>query len=154
MSDDRMERPTHSGVIPHLCVDDAAAALDFYARAFGATEMMRLAGPGGKIMHAAMMVNGAPIFLNDEFPDMGGLGPTRIGGTAVTMHLQVDDADAAAARAVAAGATVVMPVEDQFWGDRYGLLRDPFGHQWAVAHSVRQVSPDELGQIAAQMQGG
>ncbi|MCG2842495.1 VOC family protein [Sandaracinobacter sp. RS1-74] len=129
---------------PHLCVDGAADAIDFYTRAFGATEMMRMPGPDGRLIHAAILVNGALVMLHDEYPDMGALGPKKRGGTAVTLHLNVPDADAAAERAVAAGATVVMPVGDQFWGDRYGVLEDPFGHHWSVAHKLRDVSVEEM----------
>ena len=139
------------GVTPHLCVADAAAAIDFYARAFGATEVMRLPGPDGRLMHASVLLNGAMVMLNDEYPEMGGLGPKRRGGTSVTLHLRVADADAAVERSVEAGAKLVMPVEDQFWGDRYGVVEDPFGHQWSFATPVRHVSQTELKDIAAKM---
>lgn len=129
---------------PHLCVDDAAAAIDFYARAFLATELMRLAGPDGRLLHAAIQINGAMLMLNDEYPEMDALGPIARGGTSVTLHLRVDDVDAAFARAIDAGATEVMPVGEQFWGDRYGVLADPFGHRWSLATPVRPVSPDEM----------
>jgi PhnB protein len=141
----------HAPLTAHLCVDGAAAAIDFYIRALGATEMMRLPGPDGRLIHASILVNGAMVMLNDEYPEMGGLGPKRRGGTSVTLHLRVADADAAVERSVEAGAKLVMPVEDQFWGDRYGVVEDPFGHQWSFATPVRHVSQTELKDIAAKM---
>lgn len=144
--------PTAPFVAPHLVVDDAAAAIDFYVTAFGATEMGRLGGPEGKIVHAALLVNGTMIMLNDDFPEMSGgksTTPTSLGGTPVTLHLQfTDDVDGRFQRVLDAGATVVAPLEEQFWGDRYGVVRDPFGHQWSLAQTVREVSMEEL---AAQM---
>jgi PhnB protein len=142
------ETPTPPPITPHLCVSDAAAAIDFYVRALGAEELMRLPGADGRLMHAAVSINGAMVMLNDEYPEMGGFGPAHYGGTGVTLHLAVPDADAAMERAAAAGATVVMPVEEQFWGDRYGMIRDPFGHQWSFATPVRQVPLEELGKAA------
>jgi uncharacterized glyoxalase superfamily protein PhnB len=94
---------------------------------------MRLPGPTGKLMHASVMINGAMVLLVDEMPDYGVVGPNRLGGTPVTLHLVVPDVDAAVDRAVQAGATLTMPVADQFWGDRYGVVRDPFGHKWSIA---------------------
>lgn len=132
----------------HLCVSDAAAAIEFYRKAFGAEELMRLSGGDGRLIHAAVRINGAMVMLNDEYPEMDGYGPAHYGGTGVTLHLGVADADAAMTRAVAAGATVMMPVEEQFWGDRYGMIRDPFGHQWSFATPVRQVPLDELQEAA------
>jgi PhnB protein len=129
-------------LVPHLCVEDAAAAIDFYVKAFGATEEIRLPNPDGKIMHACVRINGFPVFLNDDFPEYNdgkAMTPTAFGGTAVTIHLHGPDVDARFQRAIDAGATVVAPLEDQFWGDRYGVLKDPFGHQWSLAESVREV---------------
>jgi PhnB protein len=120
-------------VTPHLVCAGAAKAIDFYKEAFGATEMVRMPTPDGRLMHAALSINGSSVMLVDEFPEMGGAAPTTLKGSPVTMHLTVDDADAAAERAVKAGATIVMPVADQFWGDRYGLIADPFGHLWSIA---------------------
>lgn len=135
-------------VASHLVVDDAAAAIEFYKQAFGAEEMGRIAGPDGRIVHAALIVNGAMVMLNDDFPEMTGgksMTPTSLGGSGVTIHLQFpDDVDARFQRALDAGATVVAPLEDQFWGDRYGVLRDPSGHFWSLAHQVREVSMEEL----------
>lgn len=121
------------GVTPHLVCEGAADALAFYARAFGAEELVRLPGPDGRLMHASMRVNGCGVMLVDAFPEHGSPGPRSLGGTPVTINLFVPDADAWAARAVAAGATVKMPVDEQFWGDRYGIIEDPFGHLWAIA---------------------
>jgi PhnB protein len=131
-------------VTPHLVCDGAAAAIDFYTKAFGATEMMRLGMDDGKIMHACLSINGSSVMLVDEFPGMGAVSPTSLGGSPVTIHLVVDDADAWVARARAAGATVVMPVEEMFWGDRYGVVRDPFGHSWSMGTPVRHLSEAEL----------
>ena len=125
--------PGTAGVIPHLVCRDAAAAIDFYVAAFGAEEQIRLPGPDDKIVHACVTINGAPVFLVDEFEDMGAISPTALGGSPVTLHLNVPDVDAAVERAVAAGATVTMPVAEQFWGDRYGVVQDPFGHNWSIA---------------------
>lgn len=138
-------------LVPHLVVDDAAAALDFYAKAFGAEEMTRLPGPGGKLMHAAFRIDGHMVFLNDDFPEFNdgkSTTPAALGGTAVTIHLHGPDVDARFQRALDAGATVVNPLEDQFWGDRYGVLRDPFGHQWSLAETVREV---DFSTIAEEM---
>jgi PhnB protein len=132
---------------PHLVVDDAAAAIDFYVKAFGATEHGRVPHPDGRLVHAALDINGSMVMLNDDFPDFNegkSSTPTALGGTPVTIHLQVPDVEAAFARAVDAGAVVVAPLEDQFWGDRYGIVRDPFGHQWSLGQPVREVSMDEI----------
>ncbi|MDF2581595.1 MAG: hypothetical protein K0R33_238 [Mycobacterium sp.] len=134
-------------VTPHLCVDGAAAAIDFYVKAFGATEMGRVAQPDGRIVHAAIQVNGSTIMLNDDFPEFDNgksQTPKAFGGTPVTIHLTVNDVDAKFAQAVEAGAEVVAPLEDQFWGDRYGMVRDPFGHQWSLGQPVREVSMEEI----------
>jgi PhnB protein len=140
-------------VIPHLVVDNAAAAIDFYVKAFGAEELGRVPRPDGKLVHAALRINGFAVMLNDDFPEMSGgksMTPTSLGGTPVTIHLTVTDVDAKFQRALDAGATVVMPLDDQFWGDRYGVVADPFGHHWSLGQPVREVSPEE---IAAAMSG-
>lgn len=130
---------------PHLTCRDCAAAIDFYKQAFGAEEMMRLPGPDGRLLHAAVRVNGSMVMLVDEYPEMDGHSPLALGGSPVTLHMMVDDVDAVAARAVAAGAEITMPVEDQFWGDRYGVLKDPFGHLWSIATPVwPPKSPEEM----------
>ena len=134
---------------PHLICAGAADAIEFYRQAFGATEEFRLPGPNGKLVHAMVRIGDSPLMLVDEMPEWGALGPKSLKGSPVTIHLQVEDADAVVARAVAAGATLTMPVEDAFWGDRYGQLRDPFGHNWSVATHVRDLSPDQIQQAMA-----
>jgi PhnB protein len=132
---------------PHLVVDNAAAAIDFYVKAFGAEELGRLPRPDGKLAHAAVRINGFMVMLNDDFPETCGgksMTPTSLGGTPVTVHLTVTDVDAKFQQAVDAGATVVVPLEDQFWGDRYGVVEDPFGHRWSLGQPVREVSPAEI----------
>jgi PhnB protein len=134
-------------VIPHLVVGDAAAAIDFYVKAFGAEELGRVPGPDGRLVNAAVRINGFSVMLNDDFPETCGgksMTPTALGGTPVTIHLTVTDVDAKFQRAVDAGATVVAPLVDQFWGDRYGVLADPFGHHWSLGQPVREVSFDEI----------
>ena len=131
---------------PHIVCAGAADAIDFYKRAFGAEELMRVPGEDGKLMHAALSIDGAMLMLVDEKREWGIQSPLSLGGSPVTLHLSVPDADAAIARAEAAGATVVMAAHDAFWGDRYGLVKDPFGHSWSVAHPLRDtaMSEDEL----------
>jgi PhnB protein len=135
-------------VTPHLVCAGAADAIEFYTRAFGATEMIRVPGPDGKLMHACVCINGSSVMLVDEYPAMGSVGPKVLKGTPVTIHLIVDDVDAVVARAVEAGAKVVMPVEDQFWGDRYGQIEDPFGHRWSVATPKREMTMDQIREAA------
>lgn len=150
-----MSKPLPPGmrtVTPHLVCAGAAEAIAFYQKAFGAIDEMRLPGPDGKLMHACIRIGDCQIFLNDEMPDYGAVGPLALKGSPVTIHLHVDDADAWWKRATEAGCTVTMPLADQFWGDRYGSLKDPFGHQWSIAHSVREVSAAEL-QAAMQKMG-
>ena len=139
-----MKRPEgmHS-VTPHLICAGAAKAIDFYKEAFGAVEQARLPGPDGRIMHAAILIGDSTVMLVDEMPEWGALSPQSLNGSPVTIHLNVDNADAFVERAVQAGAKVTMPVADQFWGDRYGKIQDPFGHHWSVAHPVREVSMEE-----------
>jgi PhnB protein len=141
-------------VLPHLTVDDAAAAIDFYVKAFNGVELGRVPGPDGKrLFHAAVRINGSTVLLNDDFPEMNdgkSSTPKALGGTPVTIHLVVIDVDTQFQRAVDAGATVVMPVADQFWGDRYGVLRDPFGHQWSMGQPVREVSAEEIEKAVSQ----
>jgi PhnB protein len=136
--------PGMTAVTPHLVCTDAAAAIAFYKKAFGAVEEMRLPGPDGKVMHACIRIGGSAVMLGEGCAQYGSFSPLELKGTPVTLHLYVDDVDAFAAQAVKAGAKVVMPVDDQFWGDRYGQLEDPFGHRWSVATPVRQVSPEEM----------
>ena len=133
MSDTPVQMP---GLMPHIVCDGAADAIEFYKQAFGAAEMMRLPGPDGRIMHAAIQVNGAVVMMVDENKEFGMLGPKSLGGTPVTLHLTVANADEAIARAEKAGATVKMPAADMFWGDRYGMVVDPWGHNWSIAHPL------------------
>ena len=140
-----------TAVTPHLVVAGAAEAIDWYKKAFGATEDMRMPGPDGRLMHACIRINGAAVFLVDEMPEWGAVGPKPLKGSPVTIHLMVENVDATFDRAVKAGATVTMPVADQFWGDRYGCLEDPYGHKWSVATHVRDVSPEEMQAAMKQM---
>ena len=139
-------------ISPHLAVSDASAAIEFYKKAFGATELSRHMAPDGKrIMHAALQVNGGVVMLNDEFPEYTGgksSTPEALGGTPVTLHLQVTDADSVFNQAIAAGATVKFPLKDQFWGDRYGQVMDPFGHVWSIGAPKESMTSDEVEQAA------
>jgi uncharacterized glyoxalase superfamily protein PhnB len=138
-------------VTPHLVCAGAAQAIEFYKKAFGAVEEGRMPGPDGKLMHAMIRIGDSAIMLADEMPEWGSLGPKALKGSPVTIHLYVEDADAFAKRAVEAGAKVTMPVADQFWGDRYGKLEDPYGHHWSVGTHVRDVSPDEMQRAMKEM---
>ena len=140
-------------VIPYLSVDGATAAIEFYTSVLGATERMRMPAPGGKIGHAELELGDSVIMLADVFPEMGGQSPQSIGGTPVTVMTYVEDVDAVFAKAIAAGATVERPVEDQFYGDRAGQFVDPFGHKWFVATHVEDVPPDEMEKRAAAAMG-
>ena len=142
-----------TSLTPYLCCKDASRAIAFYVRAFGATETMRLAEPGGKIGHAEISVGGASIMLSDEYPDHGVRSPLSIGGTPVKLHLYVDDVDAVVARAAAAGATVVRPVQDQFYGDRSGEVADPFGHHWMLSTKTERLTAEEIQRRYAQLSG-
>jgi PhnB protein len=139
-------------VTPHLVCAGAADAIEFYKKAFGAVEEARLPGPDGKLRHAMIRIGDSAVMLVDENPEWGMLGPKSLKGSPVTIHLYVQDADAFAARAVKAGAKITMPLQDQFWGDRYGTLVDPFGHNWSVATHVRDVSMEEMQQAMKAMQ--
>jgi PhnB protein len=131
-------------VTPYLSVDGAAAALEFYKRAFGATECMRVPSPDGRIAHAEIQIGDSRVMLADEFPEMNFRSPKSIGGSPVTIALYVEDSDQMTAQAVAAGAKVLRPVTDQFYGDRSGSVEDPFGHVWHIATHTEDVSPEEL----------
>jgi uncharacterized glyoxalase superfamily protein PhnB len=136
-------------ITPHLVVRGVAAAIDWYRRAFGAHELLRNPAPdGASIMHAELLLGDSRLFVVDEFPGMA-WSPQSLGGSPITLHLYVEDVDGFVARAVAEGAEVLMPVEDRFWGDRYGMLRDPFGHRWSVASRIEDLSPAELQARAA-----
>ncbi len=137
-------------VTPYLVVSSGEHAIEFYKKAFGAVEVYRMPSPDGiRLLHATLNIRGSDVMLADEFPEHGGnRGPDIIGSTTVTIHLWVPNADKAFAQAVGAGATVIMPLADMFWGDRYGKLRDPFGHEWSIAHHVRDVPPAEIAAAA------
>jgi PhnB protein len=145
-------RPVPEGyhsVTPYLVVDGAARALDFYRQVFHATERMRMAAPGGKVGHAEITIGDSIIMLADEHPEMDARGPRAFGGSPVSVMLYVDDADATVQRALAAGARLVQPVTDKFYGDRSGTIEDPFGHKWHVSTHVEDVPADELARRAA-----
>lgn len=141
----------YHSVTPYLIIKGAARALDFYQRAFGATELMRIPGPGDQIGHAEMLLGDSHIMLADECPQMKALSPQTIGGTPVLLHLYVPDADAMFAQAIAAGASVEQPMENKFYGDRSGSVLDPFGHRWTLSTHVEDVSPEEIGRRIAAM---
>jgi PhnB protein len=145
-------------VTPYLVVRDAAAAIEFYKRAFGAIETLRLSQPGGKIAHAEIRIGDSHIMLADEAPEMDARSPQAIGGTPVSICLYVDDVDAMVPTAVGEGARLVRPVVDQFYGDRAASLEDPFGHKWHIATHIEDVSPDEMQkrfeQLSSQPAGG
>ena len=130
---------------PHLVVKGAGKAIDFYKKAFSAEEIRRVPGPDGKsIMHAELKIGNSRLMLVDEFAEMNARGPESIGGTPVTIHMFVEDADTVFNRAVNAGAQVRMPLADMFWGDRYGVLADPFGHLWSIATHKEDLTPEEI----------
>jgi PhnB protein len=141
----------YHSVTPYLIVDGGAKALEFYKRAFGATERMRMPGPGGTVGHAEISIGDSVIMLADEQPEMGARGPRAFGGAAVSIHLYVRDADATVKSAVAGGAKVIRPVEDKFYGDRSGTIEDPFGHHWHVSTHREDVPPEELTRRAAAL---
>lgn len=138
-----------TSLTPHIICANALEAMDFYKRAFDAVEMVKLVGPNGKLMHGSMRINGGSIMLAEEMPEHGSFGPLALKGTPFNIHLFVPDVDATIAQAVAAGATVRMPATDMFWGDRYGIVIDPYGHAWAVATPIRKMTPEEI-QAAAK----
>jgi PhnB protein len=141
-------------VFAYLCVSDAAAAVDFYGRAFGAKETFRLTEPGGRVGHVEMEFGPMTIMLSDEYPELGIRSASAIGATPVTIHLHVDDADAMIAQAVAAGATLERAPADEFYGERSGVVRDPFGHRWLLGHAIEDVSPDEMQRRYTELLGG
>lgn len=135
-------------ITPHLVVNGVGAAIDWYSAAFGAHELLRNMAPDGtSVMHSELLLGDSRFFVVDEFPSAA--SPKSLGGTPVTLHLYVEDVDALFDRAVAAGATVLLPVADQFWGDRYGMLTDPFGHRWSIASRIEDLSPKALQERAA-----
>ncbi|WEF33713.1 VOC family protein [Pseudoduganella chitinolytica] len=144
MNDNKIPNVTHS-LTPHIVCRDAAAAIEFYRKAFGAEEQVRMPAQdgSGKLMHAMVRIGDAQVMLCDEYPEWDSLGPLSRNGTSVTLHLNVADVDAAFQRALDAGAKTKMPVTDMFWGDRYGVLTDPFGHEWSLATHLRDLSVEE-----------
>jgi PhnB protein len=143
----------YNAVTPYLIVDGAAKAIEFYKTVLGATERMRMDAPGGLIGHAELTVGGAVIMLADEHPEMGAVGPRTVGGTPVGIMVYLPDVDAAVQRAAAAGAKVVSPAENKFYGDRMATIEDPFGHKWYLSTHVEDVPPDELARRAAALYG-
>jgi PhnB protein len=141
-------------VVPYLCVDAAAAAIEYYSTVFGATERLRMAAPEGKIGHAELQIGDSMIMLSDEFPEMGARSAKSVGGTPVTISVYVENVDEVFRRALDGGATALRAVENQFYGDRSGQFEDPFGHRWSVATHVEDVSPEEMAQRAAAAMGG
>ncbi len=131
-------------VFPYLRVNDTAAAIVFYEKAFGATEVFRLTEPSGRIGHAEVKLGESILMLSDEFPEHGIQGPLTLGGTTFAMHLHLDDVDAAHAAAIAAGATEIMAPKDQFYGERSSKVKDPFGHEWLLGHEIEKVTPEEM----------
>lgn len=140
----------YHAVTPYLVIDGAAKAIDFYKRAFGAVEVMRMPDPNGKIGHAEIRIGDSHIMLADEYPDMGYRGPTSLGGAAVTLMVYVDNADETFRQALACGAQEMQPLKDQFYGDRSGTVKDPFGHIWTIATHVEDIAPDEMERRATQ----
>src|SRR5262245_50285278 len=139
-------------ITPHLTVQGAKKAIDFYKKAFGAEEVRtQLMADGNTVLHASIRIGDSIVMLNDEFPKMGAKAPQTIGGTPVTLHLFVPDVDTVFDRAMHAGAKSVMPVADQFWGDRYGVLEDPFGHKWSIATHKKDPTPDEIRKAMGSM---
>jgi uncharacterized glyoxalase superfamily protein PhnB len=150
----RSETMTIHELFPYLCVSDAKAAIDFYARAFGAREKFRLTEPGGRVGHAELDLDGTTLMLAEEFPELGLRSASTIGATPVTLHLHVDDADALIRRAVGCGATLEREPQDHSHGERSGCIRDPFGHRWLIGHSIEQVTPEEVQRrYSAELEG-
>lgn len=144
----------YHSVTPYLILDDATAALEFYKKALGAVELMRFPAPGGKIGHAEIKIGDSPVMLADENPEMDARSARTIGGSPISLMVYVEDVDALVARAVAAGAKLVRPVANQFYGDRTGGIDDPFGFHWYIATHIEDVPPDELEKRAAKATGG
>lgn len=144
----------YHSVTPYLIVSEGNKAIDFYKQAFGATEIMRMPGPGGKIMHAEIQIGDSRIMLADEFPEMGARSPKSIGGSPVFIHLYVEDVDRVIAQAIESGAKIDRPIQDQFYGDRSGSVSDPFGHTWAISTHKEDLSPEEIQKRMANMPQG
>ncbi|KFG01020.1 VOC family protein [Streptomyces europaeiscabiei] len=141
-------------VTPYICVDGAAAGIDFYVAVLGATERMRMASPDGKIHHAELQIGNSVVMVADEFPELGFRGPKSLGGTPVHLYVYVEDVDAVFAEALTRGATELTAVKDEFYGDRVGQFEDPFGHRWHVASHVEDISPEEMEKRAREAMPG
>ena len=141
-------------IVPHIVVQDADRAAAFYEGAFGAEELSRIPTPDGRLMSVQLRIGDGLLHISDEFPELGVVAPASLGGTPVVLALDVDDAEAAFAQAVAAGAEIRQPLNDMFWGDRHGQLEDPFGHRWNISQHLRDVPHDEVVAAAAQAFGG
>jgi len=139
-------------VVPHLVVKGAAEAIDFYVKAFEAKELYRMPTPEGLLMHASLAIGNSQIYLCDEFPNQCSSAPTTLGGTPVTIHLNVEDVDATYARSLEAGAEALMPPDDMFWGDRYGQVVDPFGHRWSMATPVESVDAEQMAERMSKLE--
>jgi PhnB protein len=137
-------------ITPHIVCKDAPAAIEFYKKAFGATDSGQMLAPNGQLIHGMVRIGDSAVMLAEENPEFGAQSPLTLKGSPITLHLYVEDADAAFERAVAAGATSVMAPADMFWGDRYGVLKDPFGHSWSIAHHMRDMSPEEMKDAATK----
>lgn len=144
----------YEGLMPYLAVDDAARAIEFYTQAFGAKERMRMPGPEGKIGHAELEIGGSVVMLADPFPQSSCKPPKELGGTSVGVFMYVEDVDAAVQKAVDAGATVTMPPDDMFWGDRFGKVSDPFGHEWQLATHKEDVPPEQMAERVKEAMSG
>lgn len=140
-----------STVTPHLVIKDCAKAIDFYKKGLGAHEIYRSMMPDGRVMHAMIQIGNSFVMMADEFPDMGAVGPQTLGGTSIELYIYTDDADKLFKQAIDAGATQIMPVNDMFWGDRYGQIQDPYGHRWAIATHKKDVTPEEMKKAAKEM---
>lgn len=140
-----------SSVTPHLIIRDCAKAIDFYKQAFGAKEIYRSLMPDGKVMHSMIQIGDSLVMMADEFPSMGAASPNTLGGTSASLHIYTQDADTLFRQAVDAGAEIIMPLNDMFWGDRYGVIQDPFGHRWAIATHKMDVSPQDMERAAKEM---
>lgn len=148
-----MTKPIPEGfhtTTPSIVVNNSKEAIEFYKKAFDAREIYQMPTPDGKTMHAMIQIGDSFVMMSDEFPQMGALSPTTVGGTSTTIHLYVEDADKIYAKAVESGATPAMPIMDAFWGDRYGSVIDPFGHSWAIATHKVDMSPEEMQKAAKE----